>query len=108
MSLRIVLFFIAIFSYGESSFRTNPISKEYDEGSYLLYNCSKGYFACVAYSNILECEKKRKSAIRKNKFNNLSCAPLKKLKTHKECVREQYLRIHRSQKHSYCKSSLEN
>lgn len=65
------------------------INWKYKAGEYLIYDCERGYYACVDKDANESCLKDRNLALEK-KEKNLKCAPLKKFQNKKSCVIEDY------------------
>ncbi len=77
------------------------ISDKYRRGSALIYDCTKGFYACVSFNNFDQCQEQREEE--KAKFTSvLSCAPLKKYDTIGECEQTQREVIHRLIRKEFC------
>ncbi len=61
------------------------ITPHYFNGSYLIYDCRKGHFACVSEFNFKECQQYSKVDIAEEN-NYLRCIPFKVFELKKECL----------------------
>jgi len=75
--------------YGKFRF----ITEDLIEGSNLIYRCDQKRFICVDDAGMSWCEEERLENLGPKRVVS-PCLPLKRLKTLKECVEEQYTRIH--------------
>ncbi len=66
-----------------------PISDEYREGKYLIYDCEGGFFACVGIYSFDRCKEKRQKAFSEKAFK-LPCAQLKKFNSFVRCNKMHY------------------
>ncbi len=61
------------------------ISNIYRRGPFLIYDCERGYYACVNKDGFNYCKDIRNDS-RKKRYRILSCAPLKKFEVKKDCI----------------------
>ena len=78
------------------------ISPYYRSGSFLIYDCKDGHFACVIQENFEDCKKLREKAILLGSLN-LVCAPLKKFKDRTECKKVHYKKLYQKSSDKICK-----
>ena len=64
------------------------ISENFVEGSYLIYDCDKLFYACVSSSGFEFCQARRKLSEFERR-PSLSCAPLAKFDSIKNCQKKQ-------------------
>ena len=77
------------------------ISNKWFRGSYLIYDCEKGNFACVNKTGLQRCEREREEDKKESK-PNLRCAFFKKFPTQEDCFKEQYRQINNQKPRVYC------
>ena len=108
--IKFALFYCISFSiqvYGQvdealSEKRANyQINEFYKAGSFLIYDCYRGYYTCVDEDGFNKCRDKRLEDT-KLKLKDYSCAPLKKLPTNKECAYKNYEVIEANAKKRFC------
>jgi hypothetical protein len=78
------------------------ISKDYQRGNNLIYDCSGQYWACVNEPSFDLCTEKRNSVEKSKSFTFLPCAPIKKFAKREECLKEQYKQQHHNKKLAFC------
>ena len=78
------------------------ISPYYRSGSFLIYDCKDGHFACVIQENFDDCKKLREKA-KLLGSSNLVCAPLKKFKDRTECRKVHYKKLYQKSSDKICK-----
>ena len=64
------------------------ISPIYQSGSSLIYDCVGDYYACVNGDGFRYCRSQKKISIA-NRDKIISCAPLKRFKRRRYCIKEQ-------------------
>lgn len=70
------------------------ISDEYEAGPFLIYNCEKNHWVCVAQPYYLECQNKRLADDKKHGVYH-SCAPIGEFPSKRSCFqRVLYLTSH--------------
>ncbi|MCB9063152.1 MAG: hypothetical protein H6622_16630 [Halobacteriovoraceae bacterium] len=88
-------------SFIERLYESRQISREYYEGSYLIFNCDDGHFACVNERGFNYCKDKREYAVARGEYF-LPCGPLKKFKDLTECLHEQDQHVYSLFNKSFC------
>jgi len=78
------------------------ISKEYEKGSNLIFDCKGRFWACVNERSKIKCEEARKEGLKYRLSQQLPCAPLKSFKDHNECLKSQYEMMHQRRDRSFC------
>lgn len=78
------------------------ISKEFQRGNNLIYDCSGQYWACVNDPSFELCQEKRNTVEKNNRITFLPCAPIKKFSKREDCIKEQYRQQHHNKKLSFC------
>ena len=79
-----------------------PISKNYGEGPYLIYNCRQGHWACVDKISFDGCVSMRRARLGTKELM-LGCAPFEKFEDLNQCKSNQMKRVHISYFPYYCK-----
>ncbi len=77
------------------------ISKAFFSGEYLIYDCQKGFFACVDEFGFQDCQAARDHSIEVGK-KNLPCAPLKKFPYFEDCENAQKKEIESPKQKVFC------
>ncbi len=77
------------------------ISNKWFQGNYLVYDCDKGFFACVNNTSYSLCSSQRTTRI-EERNPALGCAPLKRFNTQEECFKVQYQKLHNQMPKLFC------
>ena len=77
------------------------ISNKWFRGSYLIYDCLQGNFACVNYQSFVRCTDEREED-KKESRQTLKCAPFKKFSSQEKCFKEQYRQIQNQKPKVFC------
>ncbi len=77
------------------------ISNKWFRGSYLIYDCEVGNFACVNKTGLIRCERERDEDKKESK-PQVRCAYFKKFATQEDCFKEQYRQIQNQKPRVYC------
>lgn len=77
------------------------ISNKWFRGSYLIYDCLQGNFACVNYQSFVRCTDEREED-KKESRPSLKCAPFKKFSSQEKCFKEQYRQIQNQKPKVFC------
>jgi len=77
------------------------ISNKWFRGSFLIYDCEKGHFACVNQVSFYKCEEQRSEDIEENR-PRLRCSPFKMFKEYQDCTAMNYKKMHNQLPKLYC------
>lgn len=77
------------------------ISNKWFKGNYLIYDCDKGFFACVNSVSNTQCIEQRATRI-EDRSPALGCAPLKRFSTQEDCFKVQYEKMHNQTAKVFC------
>lgn len=77
------------------------LSNKWFRGNYLIYDCDKGFYACVNRASFTECTDQRTIRIEERR-PALGCAPLKRFDSQKECFKVQYEKMHNQVPKIFC------
>lgn len=77
------------------------ISNKWFRGSFLIYDCVKGHFACVNQVSFYKCEEQRAEDIEENR-PRLRCSPFKSFKEYESCIAMNYKKMHNQLPKLYC------
>lgn len=85
----------------QKSLEEPRISNKWFRGNYLIYDCDKGFYACVNSVSFEKCEFQRTSR-KERRQTSLGCAPLKRFNTQAECFEVQYAKVHNQVPKIFC------
>ena len=77
------------------------LSNKWFRGNYLIYDCDKGFYACVNRPSFIKCTDQRTIRIEERR-PALGCAPLKRFDSQKECFKVQYEKVHNQVPKLFC------
>jgi hypothetical protein len=77
------------------------LSNKWFRGNYLIYDCDKGFFACVNNTSFEKCKYQRMKRKERREVG-LACAPLKRFDTQKACFKVQYEKMHNQVPKLFC------
>ncbi len=77
------------------------INDHYKAGSYLIYDCWRGFYTCVDEDGFKNCREKRQEDMNKKK-GEYSCAPLNKFPTKTVCAQKNYEVVEALAKKRFC------
>jgi hypothetical protein len=77
------------------------LDHQYFRGGHLIYDCVRGFFACVNQDGFTECGNRRERA-REEFFANLHCAPLKSFEDEDQCIEQQKKLVLQLTHKSFC------
>lgn len=85
----------------QKSIEEPRISNKWFRGNYLIYDCDKGFYACVNNRSFIQCTDQRTIRIEERR-PALGCAPLKRFDSQKECFKVQYAKMHNQVPKIFC------
>ena len=99
--LVLLIFFPPAFAQRKEPHKSIQISVGYFSGQYLIYDCKKGFFACVDEDGFEDCRGSREFSI-KILEAILPCAPLRKYPHYDDCWAAQKEEIESPKKKEFC------